>query len=125
MATPAEKAQPTVTPKQADRAFQAASTPRDRALIATLWSSGLRVSELLRMTVESLDLDGGSVLVEKSKSGRPRMAPLDRRAVKAIRRHLRSSGITIGPLWPCEKGGGVLGTSLAGLRRFFWWLVMR
>ena len=79
-----EKAQPTVTALQADDLIERAADTRTKALLAVLWCSGLRVSELCRMQIEHLDLDNGNVLVPKAKSGKPRLAPLDRRAIKLL-----------------------------------------
>jgi integrase len=98
------KPQPTVTPEDVSAALRAAKSPRDKALVAVLWSSGLRASEVARMNVEDLDLAGGWVMVPKTKSGKPRVAPLDHQAVKALRKWMRSEGTTEGPLWLGTKG---------------------
>jgi integrase/recombinase XerC len=55
-----ETAQPTATEADYRRALAKAHTYRDRALLAVLWSSGLRRAEVARMRVEHLDLDGGT-----------------------------------------------------------------
>ena len=56
------------------------------------------------MRVEHLDLDAGCVLVPESKTRKPRMAPLDPRACKALRVLLRTERIETGPLWHGERG---------------------
>lgn len=61
---------------------------RDRAILETLYSAGLRVSELVGINSDDLDLEDGLVRV-RGKGKRERLAPLGRFAVKAIRDWLR------------------------------------
>jgi integrase/recombinase XerC len=64
-----------------------AETPlglRDRALLETLYSAGLRVSELCGLNVEDLDLDGGMATV-RGKGKRERLALLGPPSVEALR----------------------------------------
>ena len=103
VATP-ETPQETITPSQYQATLAKARSPRDRALICVLWCSGMRASEIIRMHVEHLDLDAGYVLIPESKVRKPRMAPLDPRACKALRVLLRTQRITAGPLWSGERG---------------------
>ena len=58
---------------------------RDRAILETLYSAGLRVSELVGMNYEDVDLDEGYVRV-RGKGRRERLAPLGSHAVRAIKR---------------------------------------
>ena len=58
---------------------------RDRAILETLYSAGLRVSELVGINLEDLDLEDGIVRV-RGKGKRERLAPLGSHAVKAIKR---------------------------------------
>jgi integrase/recombinase XerC len=57
---------------------------RDRAILETLYSAGLRVSELTGLNVEDLDLDGGIAAI-RGKGKRERLALLGKPAVEAIR----------------------------------------
>ena len=61
---------------------------RDRAIFETLYSAGLRVSELVGMNLDDLDLEDGLVRV-RGKGKRERLAPLGSHAVKALRGWLR------------------------------------
>jgi integrase/recombinase XerC len=64
-----------------------ASTPlgaRDRAILETLYSAGLRVSELVGINIEDLDLDGG-VLTVRGKGKKERLALLGGPAADAVR----------------------------------------
>ncbi len=56
---------------------------RDRAIFETLYSAGLRVSELVGINLNDLDLEDGLVRV-RGKGKRERLAPLGSFAVKAI-----------------------------------------
>lgn len=109
----AETPQETVTPDQYTAILAKAKSARDRALVAVLWCSGLRVSEVCRMRVDHLDLDAGCVLIPESKTRKPRMAPLDPRACKALRVLLRSQRIDTGLLWRGERGA----LTTAGVRQ--------
>ncbi len=63
-----------------------ADTPlglRDRAILETLYSAGLRVSELTALELGDLDLDGGMATV-RGKGKRERLALLGPQAVLAI-----------------------------------------
>jgi integrase/recombinase XerC len=56
---------------------------RDHALLETLYSAGLRVSELVGLNVEDLDLDGG-VLIVRGKGKKERLALLGKPAAGAV-----------------------------------------
>jgi integrase/recombinase XerC len=58
---------------------------RDRAILETMYSAGLRVSELVGSNDSDLDLDDGLVRI-RGKGRRERLAPLGSFAVRAIRR---------------------------------------
>jgi integrase/recombinase XerC len=60
---------------------------RDRALLETLYSAGLRVSELTALNLVDLDLDDGLATV-RGKGKRERLAMLGPPAVEAIRQWL-------------------------------------
>jgi len=56
---------------------------RDRAILETLYATGLRVSELAGLTLSGLNLDRGLVRVV-GKGGRERLVPLGERAIEAL-----------------------------------------
>lgn len=66
------------------------STPhglRDRAILELFYSSGLRVSELCSLLLQSVDLDEGFVRVY-GKGSKERIAPIGSAAVRALRDYL-------------------------------------
>jgi len=61
---------------------------RDKAILETLYSSGLRVSELVGLNHEDLDLNGGLVRV-RGKGKKERIVPVGRLALEAIQTYLQ------------------------------------
>jgi integrase/recombinase XerC len=76
----------------------AAGTPlgmRDRAILETLYSAGLRVSELTSLNLAELDMDSGLVNV-RGKGKRERLALLGRPALKALKAWLEQRSVLLG-----------------------------
>jgi integrase/recombinase XerD len=63
---------------------------RDRAVLETLYGAGLRVSELIGLDVDDVDLEEGSVRVI-GKGNKERAVPLGRYAVRALSAYLTRS----------------------------------
>ena len=61
---------------------------RDRAILETLYSSGMRVAELTGVTLDDLDLLGGVAKV-MGKGRKQRLAMLGRYAIGALREYLK------------------------------------
>ena len=71
-----------LTPEEVERLIQAASNRapsgvRNRALIALMYYSGLRLSEVLALLPRDVDLEGGEINVRRGKGGRQRLAGLN------------------------------------------------
>lgn len=60
---------------------------RDRAILETLYSSGLRVSELVGLNHDDMDLFGGLVRV-RGKGKKERIVPVGQEAMRAIKDYL-------------------------------------
>lgn len=61
------------------------TNPKHRALVLLLYSSGLRVSEVVRLRVEDLDVSRGLLRVRRGKGARDRETLLSARALEAVR----------------------------------------
>ncbi len=60
---------------------------RDRAIIETLYSSGIRRMELVNLTLFDVDLKNGTLMVREGKGKKDRMVPLGQRACTWIERY--------------------------------------
>lgn len=72
---------------------------RDRALLETLYSTGIRRSELIHLKLYDIDLRNGSLMVRSGKGQKDRYVPLGSRAIHWLRRYLDElrSAIVIEP----------------------------
>ena len=61
---------------------------RDRAVLELLYATGMRVSELTRLSMGDLDIDHGSCLVF-GKGGKERLVPVGKVALTVVERYLR------------------------------------
>jgi len=78
---------------------------RDRAILETLYSCGVRVSELTGLDIDHIDLGAGLARV-LGKGGKQRIVPVGSRAVEAIAEYLAGRGGTGngGPLFLNTRG---------------------
>jgi integrase/recombinase XerD len=96
---------------------------RDRAMLETLYASGLRVSELVGLTHPHMNLNAG-VLRVLGKGAKERLVPLGEEALEWIRRYVAQarptllSGHVTDVLFVTARGGGMT-------RQAFWNLVKR
>jgi integrase/recombinase XerC len=70
---------------------------RDRAILETMYSAGLRVSEVVGLDELDLDFSGG-LLTVRSKGKRERLAPLGSFAAQALRTWLKQRDLGAQPL---------------------------
>jgi integrase/recombinase XerD len=76
---------------------------RDRAILEALYGAGIRISELVGLDVDDVDLEEGSVRV-LGKGGKERVVPVGRFAVEAVSAYLtRARPALAGP-----RSGGAL-----------------
>jgi integrase/recombinase XerC len=85
---------------------------RDRALLETLYSAGLRVSELTGLNLDDLDLDSGVATV-RGKGRRERLALLGPPAVTALAAWLAARAVAVGPRAPAALFLNKNGTRLS------------
>jgi len=61
---------------------------RDRAMLETLYSTGMRRGELVALHVDDMDLPRGTVLIRQGKGKKDRVVPIGERAVAWVQRYL-------------------------------------
>ena len=96
---------------------------RDRAMLETLYASGLRVTELVSLTLAQVSLDMGVTRV-MGKGSKERLTPLGEVAIAAIKQYLEDarntllSGQKTDALFVTQRGGAMT-------RQAFWYLIKR
>jgi integrase/recombinase XerC len=89
---------------------------RDRAILELLYSSGLRVSELVGLNSNQLDLDLGIVRV-MGKGRKERIVPVGVKAIEATKSYLQKRGTVEGdgPIFVNSLGGRLTARSVGRL----------
>lgn len=96
---------------------------RDRAMLELLYATGLRVSELVGLTLTQLSLAEGLVRV-LGKGGKERIVPLGEEARQSLEQYLKNArGVILGPrvadaLFVTQRGSSMS-------RQMFWQLIKR
>jgi len=96
---------------------------RDRAMLEVLYATGLRVSELVGLTLDQTNLDAGVVRVT-GKGQKERLVPLGEEAISWVTRYLSDArpvllnGRVSGALFPTARGRGLT-------RQAFWHNIKR
>jgi integrase/recombinase XerC len=82
---------------------------RDRAMLETLYSTGIRVSELVDLNVDDFD-EGGEALRVRGKGKKERIVPLGAHAMAAIKHYIDTIGADkrYAQVWADEDGDRVL-----------------
>jgi integrase/recombinase XerD len=89
-----EKKLPTVLTKQEiKKLIKAAKRGRNRLLIEFLYSSGVRVSEAVKMKVDDLDLNEGIARVKGGKGKKDRVIILSKKWISSIKKYLNRKKI--------------------------------
>jgi integrase/recombinase XerD len=63
---------------------------RDRAILETFYSTGMRRSELMHLSLFDLDRERGTIMIRQGKGKKDRMIPIGERAVRWIDRYLNT-----------------------------------
>jgi integrase/recombinase XerD len=90
---------------------------RDRAMLETLYATGLRVSELIGLKTFEVNLNAGVVRV-MGKGSKERLVPLGEEAVEWISKYVKSRKKTSNTLFITARGSGMT-------RQAFWQLIGR
>lgn len=96
---------------------------RDRAMLETLYATGLRVSELVGLNVLDVSLDEGVLRVRMGKGGKDRLVPLGAEACHWLAQYLAHGR-------PCMLGQArsdalFLTNRSAGMTRQMFWVLVR
>ena len=118
----------TLSLEQVDQLLAAPGTEdalglRDRAMLELMYASGLRVSELVKLRRDELNLEHGVVRLV-GKGGRERMVPMGEMAMEAVKTWLRQGR----PEFAGEKSGDAVFLGRRGeamTRQNFWLLIKR
>lgn len=88
---------------------------RDRAILEVLYGAGLRISELVGLDVDDVDLQGRTLLIRSGKGSKSRRLPIGRAAVAAVGDYLTATrpelakksrgGVSRGALFLNARGG--------------------
>ena len=82
---------------------------RDKAMIELIYATGLRVSELVNLTTQEINLDHGVVRVT-GKGGKERIVPMGEEAVDWIQKYMKEArpallkGVLSDSLFPARQG---------------------
>jgi len=117
-----------LTEEQVEKLLQAPDAEtalglRDRAMLETLYATGLRVSELVGLTLQQANLQAGVVKVI-GKGDKERLVPLGEEAIEWLQRYLNEArakllrGQTTDALFPTARG-------TAMTRQAFWYNLKR
>ena len=96
---------------------------RDRAMLELLYATGLRVSELVELRSEQINLNQGVVRIT-GKGGKERLVPLGEEALDWLTRFIRQSrqellgGQLCDQLFPTRRGSGMT-------RQAFWYRIKK
>ncbi|MDP4008132.1 MAG: tyrosine-type recombinase/integrase [Candidatus Peregrinibacteria bacterium] len=93
----------------------AKSGPRDRAMLEMLYSTGLRVSELVHLNRADINLDRREFMV-RGKGDKPRLVFLSQRAADIIKRYLITREDNFEPLFVSYSRGKSEDTMYGGRR---------
>ena len=96
---------------------------RDRCMLETLYATGLRVSELVALTLDQVNLRQGVVRV-LGKGGKERLIPLGEEATSWLEAYLPGARVE---LLKSRRGDALFVTNRASpmTRQAFWYLIKR
>jgi integrase/recombinase XerD len=78
-----------LTVSEAEQVIAQATNVRDRAILETLYSTGIRRMELIGLRLYDVDADRGTLMVRQGKGRKGRMVPIGERALAWIDKYQR------------------------------------
>lgn len=96
---------------------------RDRAMLETLYSTGMRRGELVALRIDDVDLERGTVLIRQGKGHKDRVAPIGERACRWIEKYVHTVRADyldhlqpdVGVLFLATHGDALQGKQLSGI----------
>ena len=85
---------------------------RDKSMLECMYSTGIRVSELVGLNMEDVDF-AGAVIRVRGKGKKERLSPMGQTAIAAIQKYLAMRGGVVKDAMP--TGGGCSSTSMASV----------
>ena len=76
--------------EEVERFFSAIDSPRYLAIFINIYGSGLRVSEICKLTVDDIDSKNMRLFIRQAKCNKDRYTILSQRGLDALRRYLKS-----------------------------------
>ena len=92
-----------LSPAEVRRVIESATTRKQRAVLATTYGAGLRVSEVVRLQLRHLDAERRCLRVEQGKGGKDRDTLLSPRLLEELRAYGRQYRPAVG-LFPARHG---------------------
>lgn len=87
---------------------------RDKAILETFYSTGMRISELVGMDIEDMDFISGVVKV-RGKGKKERIAPIGKPAISAIRAYLGKRRIDMPAVFLNKNGKRITDRGVRGI----------
>ncbi|MFQ5781390.1 MAG: tyrosine-type recombinase/integrase, partial [Nitrospiria bacterium] len=84
---------------------------RDRAILETFYSTGIRNAELVSLQRDDIDFDAGMVKVI-GKGRKERIVPIGQKAMDALRHYLKARPFRTEDLFSNQRGGRLTGRSI-------------
>jgi len=97
---------------------------RDKAMLETIYATGLRVSELIGLEFSQVSLDPGVVRV-MGKGGKERLVPLGEEAVECLQDYIKQARATLMARHPPCNALFVTRRGKSMSRQAFWYLIKR
>jgi site-specific recombinase XerD len=108
-----------LTPAEAKRLIESVPTKkprdiRDRAILETLYATGIRLSELLNLTIYDVEMQTGTLRIEHGKGDETRLVPLTTSAQAALKLYLEEARLVFATeagqirLFVSSRSGGQL-----------------
>jgi site-specific recombinase XerD len=106
-----------LSPAEVRRLLEATTTRKQRALLATTYAAGLRVSEVVRLRLQDIDAERMSLRVEQGKGGKDRYTLLSPRLLAELRAYWREYRP---PQWLFSARGGQRPLDISTAQKFYY-----